>query len=186
MNENDIVRFISGDSEMMLILEETAEVFNNQHVLNWCVYAGFLRDKIWNHINDIEATSRSPSTDIDIAFYSEGDQNDVQHIQKILAEKLPQYAWDVSNYAHPDNNEDKSSNLYDGLSKNIDTISTIGMYLDPDKSVNIIAPYGINDLVNCIIRPTAHAVERGRKQQLISRINSKKFFDKWENLKVII
>ena len=118
-----------------------------------------------------------------------GDNTMAINVKQKLEELYPTYSWDVSNfaYSHTENNDSPYVNLIDGLNKELETITSVGLTLRSDGSLAIIAPHDISDLVKCIIRPTPIIYANPEKRQLIvDRISRKRMLEKWPKLQVII
>ena len=185
MDEADIINLLRRDNEFM----EVARGINSQVPpdCSWCIFSGFVRNKVWDYIHGNTTPTRA--SDIDVALYMPGDNTMAINVKQKLEELYPTYSWDVSNfaYSHTEHNDSPYVNLIDGLSKELETITSVGLTLRLDGSLVIIAPHDIGDLVKCIIRPTPIIYANPEKRQLIvDRISRKHMLEKWPKLQVII
>ena len=90
--------------------------------------------------------------------------------------------WEVVNeaYAYKWNNLPPYKSTENALSQWPETATGIGVKLEGSK-LKLIAPYGISDLVNLIVRPSPKfpdGIERVKE-----RAKQKRWFEKWPKLK---
>jgi hypothetical protein len=186
MNDRELVEIIKNDEEMMRNLNTIKDVLTKYNVLDWCVYAGFVRNCVWNRLYRLNNVAER-SSDIDVAIFAKNKPRIARAIQHELSEINSDYTWDVSNFAFSSDNYKPKRSLPECLATNLDTVSTVGIYKDKENEIKIIAPYGIDDLVDCTIRSTPFSSKNQQKKQLlIERIAKKRLLKKWKNLKVII
>lgn len=182
LSEQQIIFLIQNDPEMMDILK----VVESMKLPDWIICAGFIRNKVWDSIHNFKL--KTQPSDIDIFFYDSSNKEAGIDIKAKLKKIRPKIDWEIENqaYSHEINNDEKYSCTLDALSKLPETVTATGVKII-DGKIELVAPHGINDLVNCIIRPTPFFYEHPeRKQILIERLHQKKQFTKWPKLKVII
>ena len=66
---------------------------------DWCIAAGFVRNRVWDHLHGI-APPRAPP-DIDVLYYDAADlskESEAKH-ERRLGEMLPGLPWQVRNQA---------------------------------------------------------------------------------------
>lgn len=182
MTEKDIIKMIKEDKWMMNVLVEA----NKLNLPDWIVGAGFLRNKVWDYLHGIKR--EIPDThDIDLVYF---DKNNIDEEKDAkLSEDMNDILgldWEIVNqaYAHRWHNRDAQySNTAEALSEWVDTPTCVGVTLVRGEP-KIIAPHGIDDLVNLIVRPSPS--HRGNLNTFYHRIESKKWLEKWPKLKIIL
>ena len=180
MSEQDILNIISSDSTMMGILN-VASGFN---LPDWAVGAGFVRNKIWDHLHNIE----TESTDVDLVYFDPVNINEnlEKEYDAILRSKFD-VKWSTKNMArmHGVNGSGDSpySSTEDGIAHWPETATSIGIRLCENK-LNLVAPYGIGDLVNLIVRPSPKF--SGGNHIVSKRVSSKKWLETWPKLRLEI
>jgi len=63
----------------------------------------------------------------------------------------------------------------------LETVTAVGVRLEADDSLTVIAPLGIDDLVNLRCRPTAFG--RTQREAYEARIESKRWRDLWPKVR---
>ena len=180
MTEKDILDLIKIDKWMMDILR-VAEKLN---LPDWIIGAGFIRNKVWDYLHGYDK-SRVDTADIDLVYY-DINGND-QKADKELSEKLKKETgidWEVVNqtYAHEWNNILPYKSAEDAISQWPETVTAVGVKIE-NGDLKLIAPYGIDDLVNLIIRPSPKF--SGGIEIVKERMRQKKWLEKWPKLSII-
>lgn len=82
MNETDIINLLRRDNEFM----EVARGINSQVPTDcsWCIFSGFVRNKMWDYIHGNTTTTRA--SDIDVALYMPGDNTMAINVKQKLEE----------------------------------------------------------------------------------------------------
>lgn len=179
MTEQDILNLISRDNWMMEILH----VAEKLDLHDWVIGAGFVRNKVWDYLHGYNKP-QVDTADIDLVYY-DPNGND-QKADEELSENLQKETgvkWEVVNefYAHKWNNLLPYKSTEDALSQWPETVTAIGVKLENGK-LKLIAPYGIDDLVNLVIRPSPRFPDIDKVKE---RVKSKKWLEKWPKLKII-
>jgi uncharacterized protein len=108
--------------------------------------------------------------------------------EKILFGLDSSIPWSIKNQArmHLKSGHTPYISTVDGLSHFPEVCTAIGTYLDLGDKVRLVAPYGIDDLVNLVVRPTSFYTSKDKKsiyeQQ---RIKTKKWDQKWDRLTIV-
>lgn len=122
---------------------------------NWCVCAGFVRSKVWDYLHGFKKTHLP---DVDVVFFDADntDESIEKEYERILRDLDSSVPWSVKNQArmHIKSGHAPFISTADGLSHFPEVCTAIGVYLDPNGEVTLITPYGVEDLVNLIVRPT--------------------------------
>jgi hypothetical protein len=150
--------------------------------LNDCwIGAGFIRNTVWNTLHSIKNTEID--YDIDVVFYYSENSNKrfEEELQNKLLAKIPSLKWSVKNQArmHIKNGHKSYADVFEAISHWPETATSIAIKIDEFDNLNLIAPYGLEDLFNLIIKPTpkfdARIVEK--------RVLEKNWHTKWQKLK---
>lgn len=178
MNEQEIENLIKSDKWMMEILN-IAESLNFP---NWVIGAGFVRNKVWDYLHGY-SNSKVDTNDIDLVYYDPKGNN--QRSDEKLSKELKKQTgidWEIVNetYAHKWNNIPPYKSIEDALSQWPETATGIGVRLENGK-LTLLAPHGIDDLVNLIVRPSPKFP--GGIEIVKKRAQKKGWFDKWPKLK---
>lgn len=179
-SESDLIKTIEEDAWMMEILQ-TVEQLN---LPDCWVCAGFVRSKVWDLLHDYK--ERTPLADIDVIYYN-AEKVDKQ-IEKVLEQQLfsmmPDEPWSVKNQArmHVLNGAVPYISSKDGMAQFPEIPTAIGVRLNNSK-VELCAPYGVEELLSCIVKPTPR-FEKGKSIHSIyvKRIESKNWKKIWPKL----
>ncbi len=179
MTEKDILNLIAEDKWMMNILH----IAEKLDFPDWVIGAGFVRNKVWDYLHGY--TKKEVETnDIDLVYYdlNGNDQKADEELSQKLREET-KIKWEIVNeaYAHKWNNVPPYTSTSDAISQWSETATGIGVRLENGK-LKLIAPHGVNDLVNLVVRPspTSHCgIERVRE-----RAKGKKWIEKWPKLNI--
>lgn len=183
ITEEDIIRLIKEDEWMMAIIK-TASTLN---LKDWCICAGFVRSKIWDTVHGF--TVRTELEDIDVIFHDERfvDESREKELEAILAIAHKGIPWSVKNQArmHLVNKIPPYESSYDAISKFPETSTALGVTMDPNGELRIIAPYGIYDAAALILKPTPYFKSSKQLMNIYKyRLEKKNWKAIWPNLKV--
>lgn len=178
MTDEEILNLIKKDPWMMKIIH-TASSLN---LPDWIIGAGFVRNKVWDYLSGIHKEGVD-TKDIDLVYFDPKGNN--QKEDEKLSEKLRQDTginWEIVNefYAYRWNNLPPYTSTEDAISAWPETVTAIGVTLDENKKLKLIAPYGIDDLVNFIVRPSPkfkEGIERVKERMI-----EKKWREKWPKI----
>lgn len=146
------------------------------------VGAGFIRNAVWNHLHGLPVDPTDGS-DVDVVYHDPRDTSRERDaaIEKRLFAKRGDIPWSVHNQArmHDRNADAPYRNTEDAISHWPETATAIAARLR-GRFVEVIAPHGVRDLVELIVRPTpafAHKLAVYRE-----RIASKDWASRWPRL----
>ena len=151
---------------------------------DWCIAAGFVRNRVWDHLHGISPPR--PPADIDVLYYDASDlsKETEQAFEARLAELLPA-PWQVRNQArmHIWKGLPQHTSTSDSMIYWLETVTAVGVRLEADDSLSVIAPLGTDDLLGLCCRPTAF----GRKQraEYDERIASKRWRELWPKVRFL-
>ena len=182
MNEQDIIKLVKNDKWMMNVLRE-AEKLN---LPDWMIGSGFLRNKVWDYLHDIKREI-ADTRDIDLVYFDLENQDKKKDVE--LSERMKGelgLEWEIRNqaYMHIKHNREKPyRNTAEALSEWVETPTCVAVTLE-NSEPKIIAPHGIGDLVNLIVRPAPS--HKADLETFYSRVNNKNWLQKWNKLKIVI
>lgn len=112
-----------------------------------------MRNKVWDTLHN----TITPVNDIDVIYF---DTSDISwEIEKELEKKLgcllPNQPWTVKNQArmHSKSGFDPFTSSYDGVAHFPETPTALAVRFHHNK-LEIMAPYGLNDLFELKVKPT--------------------------------
>ena len=156
----------------------------------WCVGAGAVRNMVWDALHG-HATP-SALADIDVAYF-DADDLSPQHddaLQRRLQAMAPATPWEVTNQAgvhrwfeqHFGHAVAPLRSLEEAVASWPEYATAVGLWLDDDDRLHVIAPLGLDDLFAMVVRrnPARVSVETYRQ-----RVASKRYAQRWPRVTVI-
>lgn len=152
---------------------------------DWMIGAGFLRNRVWDFLHGYQKTT--PLNDIDLIYFDPVNctrEHDIVYENEL--KKLMDASWEVRNQArmHRVDNDQPRTSAADGLSRWVETPTCVAVRLNQDDTLELIAPWGIDDLVNLVVRPTPVTAEK-RMDQYRARQAKKNWKTTWPKLKIL-
>ena len=180
MTKKDIIELIENDHWMMRVLKE-AEILN---LPDWMIGAGFLRNKVWDYLHNIKRNV-ADTKDVDLIYFDKKNSNPEKDVKlsKKMGRKIG-LGWEIVNQAYTHSWHDRKvpyKNSTEALSEWVETPTCVAVALKNGK-LKIIAPHGIDDLVNLIVRPSPS--HKDKLDIFKQRYESKKWLEKWPKLKI--
>ncbi|MEN7547660.1 nucleotidyltransferase family protein [Rapidithrix thailandica] len=167
---------IREDQWMMDVLKTV----KNLKLTDCWIGAGFVRNRVWDYLHQKE---RSELNDIDVIYFNSTNKTPErdQQIEGKLISDWPGLNWSVKNQArmHIKNHHPGYMDCEHALSFWSETATAIAVRLNNYGQLECIAPYGLKDLFNLVVRPTPFIDLRIYKQ----RIEQKAWKEKWPKLK---
>lgn len=172
---------------------EVLQTVRGLHLPDWWIGAGFVRSKVWDMLH--EYTKRTPLPDIDVIYFDKNDFTpDEAEKSSTIAERkfqrrlkihMPGINWEVTNQArmHLFHNDTPYKTSEEGLSRWVETATCVGVRLNSDNELELIAPFGIDDLINGVIRPNPQS--KPDRKVFEKRVKEKEWLTKWPRLKVV-
>ena len=152
--------------------------------------AGVIRNLIWSIAHDQHYALSQ--TEIDVIFYDVEDESgfEQQHLAEILKQQFPENDWDVVNQAWVHQwytTEDGASipplqSIQHALSLWPETATAVAVRLLENNALEIIAPFGLDDLFELKLRWNAALVSHDIFMQ---RMEEKQFLQKWNKLSLL-
>ena len=152
--------------------------------------AGVIRNLIWSIAHDQHYALSQ--TEIDVIFYDVEDESgfEQQHLAEILKQQFPENDWDVVNQAWVHQwyiTEDGASiaplqSIQHALSLWPETATAVAVRLLENNALEIIAPFGLDDLFELKLRWNAALVSH---DVFMQRMEEKQFLQKWNKLSLL-
>lgn len=142
--ESKLREIICSDNRIMEILEAAREL----NLPDWFIAGGAIRNTIWDILSGFK--KHTELNDVDLIYFDRNNlsnEHDKELSQK-MAEKLPQYTWEVENQAKYEPKGEAFDKTEDGIERWIETPTATGARLEKDGSITICAPFGLEDLFN--------------------------------------
>ena len=149
---------------------------------DWCIAAGFVRNRVWDHLHGI-APPRPPA-DIDVLYYDAADlSKEPEQAWEVRLNALEPSPWQVRNQArmHVWKGLPQHRSTADSMVYWLETVTAVGVRLEADDSLTVIAPLGTDDLLGLYCRPTAFG--RERLDEYEARIASKRWRELWPRVR---
>jgi hypothetical protein len=156
----------------------------------WCVGAGVVRNLVWDALHD--RTTPSALTDIDVAWFDASDPSATRdaELQQRLHALAPETPWEVTNQAgvhlwfesHFGHPVAPLHSLTEAVASWPEFATAVGLSLDDEDHLHVIAPHGLADLFAMVVRrnPVRVSVETYRE-----RVASKRYTQRWPQVRVI-
>jgi hypothetical protein len=157
---------------------------------SWCIGAGAVRNLVWDALHAHSTPSRLP--DVDVAYFDASDlaAETEADLQRRLHEAAPELPWEVTNQAavhrwfegYFGHAVEPLASLRDGVGSWPEYATAVGLCLHWDDSIEVIAPHGLDDLFNCVVRrnPARVSMETYRM-----RVAQKDYASRWPRVTVI-
>ncbi len=150
------------------------------------VAAGFVRNRVWDSF--YEQNHASADADIDVVYFDKADttKESEQAFEAALEQRLPTGLWQVRNQArmHSFGGYPPFESLEHGLMHWAETATTVGARLRKTGNLEIVSPFGLDDLFNHILRITPQ-MKRHDAIGFDVRLERKNWLKRWPDLTVI-
>jgi uncharacterized protein len=177
----DIVSFVEGHSHIARLLDAIATI----PLPDCWIGAGLIRNAVWDELHRI-CSGEASNADVDVIYFDSADTRERRDaaIEARLIERMPGTKWSVHNQArmHLRNGDSPYLDLEDAIRRWPETATAIAARKRAGR-VELLAPFGIDDLVDLIVRPTptfALKIDAYR-----ARILAKNWKARWPRLTVI-
>jgi hypothetical protein len=149
------------------------------------IAAGFVRNRVWDRVSGIWPPR--PVEDVDVVYFDAADpegERETGH-EAALSRLMPDVPWQVRNQArmHALKGDPPYQDTAHAMLHWLETATAIGLRLDPRGRIEVLAPYGVEDLLGLICRPTG----AGRRwaTEYCARVKGKAWQTRWPRLRVI-
>lgn len=179
LTKQDLLRLISQDPWMMEVLRLVRDL----RLPDCWIGAGFVRNKVWDHLHGY--TARTPLDDIDVVYYDIDypEESFETEMEEKLRENRSEINWSVTNQArmHAVHGDRPYRDTSEAMAKWPETCTAVAVRMQEDGTLELLAPWGIDDLVNMVIRPTPafeHKIDEFKARQ-----EKKQWKKKWPNVR---
>lgn len=123
---------------------------------DWWIGAGFLRNKIWDALHEMEGDSLE--SDVDFIYFdplNSSEAADIFLLNRVL-QQLPGVKWSVKNQSrmHLRNGDAPYLSSTDAIRFWPEVCTAVGIKLNDKSDLEVSAPYGLDDIFNLIVRST--------------------------------
>lgn len=156
----------------------------------WCIGAGAVRNLVWDHLHGYAQPSQL--SDLDLAYFDTAHmapEHDAA-LQQRLMQALPDIPWEVTNQAsvhtwfeqYFGHAVEPLASLQEAVASWPEYATSVGLCLKPDLTIEVIAPHGLDDLFNCVVRrnPTRVSPDTYR-----ARIAQKNYAGRWPGVAIV-
>jgi hypothetical protein len=157
---------------------------------SWCIGAGCVRNLVWDALHELPTPS--PLSDVDVAYFDVtvlAPERDAE-LQARLEEAVPCVPWEVTNQAavhqwfegYFGHAVPPLASLEEAVGSWPEYATSVGLTLEADNSIRVIAPHGLDDLFSLVVRrnPRRVSVSTYRK-----RVEQKRYNERWPRVKVV-
>ncbi len=148
--------------------------------------AGFVRAPVWDRLHGYNHPT--PLDDIDVIYHDPADLSEAaeRRQEARLEAILPCGLWSVRNQArmHLRNKDLPYSSSEDALRHWLETPTAVALRCGKHGGLDLLAPFGLTDLFNMVIRPTPHAKAQ-RYAAFRVRVGSKNWLTAWPQVRVV-
>jgi hypothetical protein len=178
----DLTDFIATEPWRVQVLRAVARL----GLPDCWVCAGFLRSPVWDRLHGY--ATPSPLADIDVIYHDPGGLDPARDaaFEQRLQEFLPGCPWEVSNQArmHIGNGDTPYRSSAEALRHWLETPTAVGLRMTSDGTLDLLAPFGLEDLFAMVVRPTPHAAAR-RMAAFRRRVQEKDWLGRWPKVQVL-
>lgn len=185
LNAIKATELFSKDQKMMKILT----IIQALELKDTWLCAGTIRNYLWNILSGREGFDGS--TDVDVVFFDPMiSYGETLAIEANLKRTHPHYQWELKNqvYMHSHNpNTTPYQNSQDAIANFPEQCTAIGLRLEPNtQQLELFAPYGIQDIVDFIVRPTPRVVADSERMEMYrQRMKKKSWQENWPDLRIV-
>ncbi len=158
---------------------------------SWCIGAGAVRNLVWDALHELPAPSAL--ADIDVAHFDASTLSPARdaELQSKLATILPGAPWEVTNQAAAHTwFESHFGHAVPPLGSLVEAVGTwpeyatcVGLTLEADDSIAVIAPHGLSDLFGLVVRRNPARVSVATYQR---RVEQKRYSERWPKVRVVL
>ncbi len=152
--------------------------------------AGFLRNAAWDALHGLPVGANPPA-DVDVVWFDPARANAAadEAIEAQLRAARPAVPWQVRNQARmaAGNGDAPYAGTLHAVARWPDTATAVAARLGPAGAVELAAPWGVDDLLAGIVRPTpAFAADPAKRAAFARRVAEKGWLRRWPGLRVLL
>jgi len=156
---------------------------------SWCIGAGAVRSLVWDALHGFEMPS--VIEDVDVVYFdgAAGGPEQDAYLEGRLRSLLPALKWEVTNQATVHRWFADAlklvvpplGSLEEGVATWPEFATCVGVNLDGNESIGVVAPHGLEDLFGLRVR---HNPLRASVVTYRQRVESKRFSERWPLLSI--
>lgn len=156
---------------------------------SWCIGAGAVRNLVWDALHG--KSEPSALSDVDLAYFdaSSLQAEAEQALQTRLNEICPAVPWEVCNQARVHlwfeayfgHAVEPLRSLEEAVASWPEYATAVGLWLDEEDRLHVIAPHGLDDLFACVVRRNPQRVSLETYRQ---RVAQKRYAERWPQVTV--
>jgi uncharacterized protein len=165
---------------LMAVLRRARDVMDAP----WCIAAGAVRSLVWNHLHGFPLVSPQ---EIDLVYFDAkaSSAKDITLVA-LLLQQNDQFEWDVVNqaFAHTMTGAGDAPpfvSLEHAMACWPETATAVGLCLDRQDRLRVVAPHGLGDLFALVLRPSPYL---RHPDVFLRRVQDKAFCRRWPLLRV--
>jgi uncharacterized protein len=176
-----LLDLVAADGQAMAILRAARALGLN----DWAIGAGFVRNWVWDWLSGYREST--PFNDIDVLYHDPADlrEETEKRLEACLRDAMPDGPpWSVKNQArmHIRNGDAAYGTTENALRFWLETPTCVAVRLEADEGLTLLAPHGLADLFDLVVRPTPNG--RIRLAEYRRRIRGKNWPDLWPRLRI--
>jgi hypothetical protein len=157
---------------------------------NWVIGAGAIRNLVWDRLHAFE--NPSPLKDIDVCYFDPDDLSKPteEKYERALNNLMP-LPWEVKNQASVHLWYERKFGVkvepFESVEEAVatwpETCTAVAVRLLEDGALEVIAPFGLDDLFEMVVRRNPSRVT---PDQFLDRLKAKRIQELWPKVRVII
>jgi hypothetical protein len=183
--EEQLIQMVRSSPELMELLDAVRRL----KLASWCIGAGAVRSLVWDRLHGFPAPSHYD--DVDVVYYDDqsGPAEEIE-LQTRLLSFRPSVRWEVTNQAlihhwfltQHHQIVPPLCSLAEGVATWPEYATCVGVRLNINNSIEVIAPHGLQDLFQLRLR---HNPMRASRDVFNERIASKRLIERWPMLSLV-
>jgi hypothetical protein len=182
----EVVRIVRSTPWLIDALEAVRDV----DPPGWLIGAGAVRGAVWDRLHGFDEPT--VPADVDVAFFDPDDltRERDEGVERALRGRRPGTPWDAKNQAavhlwYPAKfgyAVEPLSSTADGVAAWPETATCVGVRLERDDCITVVAPHGLDDLLALVLRrnPTRVSIEEYER-----RLRAKRVTERWPRVRVL-
>jgi hypothetical protein len=182
--ERRLTAMVAASRPLMAALEAVRSL----QLGSWCLGAGAVRSLVWDALHGFDGAS--PAQDMDVVYFNAdaGPEHDAI-LEARLRSAMPGLCWEVTNQANVHRWFAEAlgqvvaplASLEEGVATWPEFATCVGVYLNGDGTLGVVAPHGLDDLFELRVR---HNPQRASAATYLERVRAKRFAERWPRLSI--
>jgi uncharacterized protein len=155
------------------------------NLFNGYIAAGFIRNCVWSQLHGF---ATGVPDDVDVIWFDEAhaEAETDREFEAALRHMMPNLNWSVKNQArmHRRNNDAPYMSIADAMTHWPETATAIAVAQISDEKCEIVAPFGLGDLMELRLRPTPHFAVT-KRAIFDARVAKKRWLERFPKLVLV-